>query len=179
MLDDIFYVVQVDTAFLSDLSGDDIYRRLTEKLQQGQPLDDTDCMQFMIAPLTYKAQEDKQAAVRRAYALSDLITDEETLNFVLPWIIVFCEKVIDEQTYIRMRERIRMTRMGREFEEEKRAAVEKALADSAPKWEAQGETKGTAKAVRALMASMKVTAKEAMDMLSVPDTMRQTVLMML
>ena len=171
--------LRLDTAFLSDLSGDAIYQRLLAKLQQGQPLDDTDCMQFMIAPLTYKAKEDQQAAVRRAYDLSDLITDEETLNFILPGIIVFCEKIIDEQTYMRMKERIRMTRMGREFEEEKRAAIEKALADGEARWEAKGETKGTANAVRALMASMKVTAKEAMDMLSVPDSMRQAIRMML
>ena len=68
-----------------------------------------------------------------------------------------------------------MTRMGREFEEEKRAAVEAGRSEAF----AEGETKGTAKAVRALMSSMKVTAKEAMDMLSVPDTMRQAVRMML
>ena len=45
--------------------------------------------------------------------------------------------------------------------------------------EAKGETNGTVKAVRALMASMKVSAKEAMDMLSVPDGMRNSVRMML
>lgn len=167
--------LQVDTAFLSDLSGDEIYHRLSLKLQQGQPLDDTDCMQFMIAPLTYRTKEAKQEAVRRAYELSNLVTDEETLDFILPGIIVFCEKIIDEQTYIKMRERIRMTRMGREFEAEKRAAVEKAMMDG----EAKGETNGTVKAVRALMASMKVSAKEAMDMLSVPDGMRNSVRMML
>ena len=60
-----------------------------------------------------------------------------------------------------------MTRMGREFEEEKRAT------------EARGETNGTAKAVRALMKSMKISAKEAMDMLAVPDGMRSAVRMML
>ena len=60
-----------------------------------------------------------------------------------------------------------MTRMGREFEEEKRAA------------EIKGETNGMAKAVRALMKSMKLTAKEAMDMLAVPDGMRGAVQTML
>jgi len=89
----------------------------------------------------------------------------------LPGLVVFCEKIIDEQTYIKMRERIRMTRMGREFEEEKRVAVEKA--------KMAGETNGMAKSVRALMASMKITAKEAMDMLAVPDGMRNAVRMML
>jgi len=165
----------MDTAFLSDLSGDEIYRRLSSKLQQGQPLDDTDCMQFMIAPLTYRTKEAKQEAVRKAYEMSNLITDEETLNFILPGLIVFCEKIIDEQTYIKMRGRIRMTRMGREFEEEKRAAVEKARMDG----EAKGEANGMVKAVRALMSSMKVSAKEAMDMLAVPEGMRGAVRMML
>ena len=89
----------------------------------------------------------------------------------MPGLVVFCEKIIDEQTYIKMRERIRMTRMGREFEEEKRVAVEKA--------KMAGETNGMAKSVRALMASMKITAKEAMDMLAVPDGMRNAVRMML
>ena len=171
--------IQMDTAFLSDLSGDEIYRRLSSKLQQGQPLDDTDCMQFMIAPLTYRTKEAKQEAVRKAYELSNLITDEETLNFILPGLVVFCEKIIDEQTYIKMRERIRMTRMGREFEEEKRKAVERALMEGESRGEAKGKTRGMADAVRALMASMKVTAKEAMDMLAVPDGMRSAVRAML
>ena len=165
----------LDTAFLSDLSGDEIFHRLSSKLQENRPLDDTDCMQFMIAPLTYRTKEGKQQAVRRAYELSELIADEETLNFILPGMIVFCEKIIDDQTYIKMRERIRMTRMGREFEEEKRAAVEKARMEGEARGEAKGETNGMIKAVRALMASMKVSAKEAMDMLAVPDGMRNSV----
>lgn len=140
-------------------------------MQQGEPLDDTDCMQFMIAPLTYRTREAKQEAVHKAYELSNLITDEETLNFILPGLVVFCEKIIDEQTYIKMRERIRMTRMGREFVEEMRIAVKNG--------EARGETNGMAKAVRALMKSMKLSAKEAMDMLAVPDGMRSAVQMML
>ena len=159
--------LKMDTAFLSDLSGDEIYHRLSSKLQHGQPLDDTDCMQFMIAPLTYRTKEAKQEAIRKAYELSSRITDDETLSFILPGIIVFCEKIIDEEIYTKMKERIRMTRMGREFEEEKRAA------------EIKGETNGMAKAVRALMKSMKLTAKEAMDMLAVPDGMRGAVQTML
>ncbi|WP_294158892.1 hypothetical protein [uncultured Selenomonas sp.] len=163
--------IQMDTAFLSDLSGDEIYCRLSSKLQQGQPLDDTDCMQFMIAPLTYRTREAKQEAVRKACELSNLITDEEMLEFILPGLIVFCEKVIDDEMYAKMKERIRMTRMGREFEEEKREAEARG--------EAKGETNGVAKSVRALMASMKITAQEAMDMLAVPDGMRSAVRMML
>ena len=157
------------------MSGDEIFDRLSAKLRDGQPLDDTDCMQFMIAPLTYQTKEAKQKAVRKAYELSKQIADEETLDFVLPGIIVFCEKVIDEETYTKMKERIRMTRMGREFAEERRAAVEKALLEG----KAEGRTEEKVESVRALMASMKVSAKEAMDMLAVPDGMRSTVRMML
>ena len=116
--------LKLDTAFLSDLSGDEIFGRLSAKLKNGQPLDDTDCMQLMIAPLTYQTREAKQEAVRKAYELSKQISNEETLDFILPGIIVFCEKLIDKETYAKMKERIRMTRMGREFEEEKREAVE-------------------------------------------------------
>ena len=116
--------LRMDTAFLSDLSGDEIFQRLSTKIAQGEPFDDTDCMQFMIAPLTYRTKEAKQAAVRKAYELSNQIADEETVSFLLPGIIVFCEKVIDEATYDKIKERIRMTRMGQEFEEEKREAVE-------------------------------------------------------
>ena len=68
-----------------------------------------------------------------------------------------------------------MTRMGREFAEERRAAVEKALLEG----KAEGRTEEKVESVRALMASMKVSAKEAMDMLAVPDGMRSTVRMML
>ena len=64
-----------------------------------------------------------------------------------------------------------MTRMGREFEEEKRPAEARG--------DARGEANGVAKSVRALMASMKVSAKEAMDMLAVPDGMRSSVRMLL
>ena len=77
--------------------------------------------------------------------------------------------------YARMKERIRMTRMGREFEEEKRAAEARGEA----RGEAKGEANGVAKCVRALMKSMKISAKAAMDMLSVPDGMRSSVSMLL
>ena len=83
--------------------------------------------------------------------------------------------VSDIRFSVRMKEKIRMTRMGREFEEEKRVAVEAGRAEAM----AAGKAEGTADAVRALMASMKLSAKEAMDMLSVPDSMRNTVRMML
>ena len=147
--------------------GDEIFGRLSAKLGGAQPLDDTDCMQLMIVPLTYQVKKDKQKAVRKAYDLSEQISDEETVDFILPGIIVFCEKIIDKETYAKIKERIRMTKIGREFEEGKRAA------------EARGEANGVAKSVRALMASMKVSAKEAMDMLAVPDGMRNAVRMML
>ena len=68
-----------------------------------------------------------------------------------------------------------MTRMGREFEEEKRAAEARGEARGA----AKGEANGVANSVRALMASLKVSAKEAMDMLAVPDGMRSSVRMLL
>ncbi len=64
-----------------------------------------------------------------------------------------------------------MTRRGREFEEGKRAAEARG--------EARGEANGVAKCVRALMKSMKISAKAAMDMLSVPDGMRSSVSMLL
>ena len=98
--------LHMETAFLCDLSGDEIYHRLSEKLAQGQALDDKDCMQFMIAPLTYHTKERQQEAVRRAYELSESITNEETLNFILPGIIVFCEKIIDGQTFARDRKSV-------------------------------------------------------------------------
>ena len=72
-----------------------------------------------------------------------------------------------------------MTKIGREFEEEKRAAVEAGRAEALAEGLAEGETKGIANSVRALMVSMKLTAKEAMDMLAVPGDMRTAVRMML
>lgn len=165
------FSLQLATAFLSDLSGDAIYERLEQKLADGQPLDDTDCMQFMIAPLTYQRLEEKQAAVRRAFALSKQIKDQENLNLILPGMIVFCSKIIDQQTYERMKERIRMTRMGQEFAEEKRLAV----AEGEARGEARGEAKGVAASVKALMQRLKITAQEAMDLLAVPADLRKTV----
>lgn len=159
--------LKLDTAFLSDLSGDEIFDRLSTKLRGGQPLDDTDCMQFMIAPLTYREKSKKQEAVHRAYELANLIADEETLNLVLPGLTVFCEKIIDDQTYEKIKERIRMTKMGREFEEEKREA------------EARGKNNGIAESVRSLMESLHCTKEHAMELLKVPASLQPKIVTLL
>ncbi|MGN0941118.1 MAG: hypothetical protein ACI4OA_05395 [Selenomonadaceae bacterium] len=150
--------LHIYTSFLSELSGDEIYNTIDYKLKTGEPLSDKDCMQLMIFPLTYKARKMKQEAITKAIDLADRLQDDKMLTMILSGLLVFCDKVIDDESSMKIKERIRMTKVGRLFEEEKREAVEAERVEF---------DKERVSYIRRVMKKLNYTAEQAMEFLNI------------
>ena len=115
--------ISVDAAFLSKLDSEQIRKQLNEKIKAGEDLTESEIMEFIILPLTYK--KDKQGeAIEETLNLAKKIKDENTMVFVIAGILVFSDKVIDEELSKRTKEWIKMTKVGRLFVEEAEQQVQ-------------------------------------------------------
>ncbi|MCM1171197.1 MAG: hypothetical protein NC393_03615, partial [Clostridium sp.] len=119
--------LNIEEAFLSELNSEEIRKRLTEKIQNNETLTDEELMEFIILPLTYKTMEEKRKAIDASIDLAKRVTDVEKMVFLLSGTLVFTDKVIDRKTSNDVREWIRMTQVGRLFEEEKQQAIKAAF----------------------------------------------------
>lgn len=115
--------MRIETAFLSELDSEEIFRCLKAKVEQNRPLSDEELMQFIILPLSYRKKEEKQQKLHDAVALAAAIQDRKQQIFALTGILVFTDKIIDKETADRIRRTIEMTQVAQIFEEEKRLAV--------------------------------------------------------
>lgn len=121
------FSLRIEAAFLSELNSEEIKKRLTEKIYNNETLTDEELMEFIILPLTYKTMEEKRKAINASIELAKHVTDKEKMVFLLSGTLVFTDKVIDRNTSDYVREWIRMTQVGRLFEEEKQQAVREAV----------------------------------------------------
>ena len=76
-------------------------------------------MEFIILPLTYKGNEQKNKSIKMAIDMVSQIPDEETRIFILSGIAVFTDKVIKAEYADEIRRLISMTKVGKLFEDEK------------------------------------------------------------
>lgn len=111
--------LRIDAAYLSKLDSADIKANLDKKVRAGEKLSDEELMQFIILPLTYKGIDAKQQSIQETVSLARQLKDEGQMVFVLSGIIVFADKVIDEDTATQVRRWISMTKVGKLFEEER------------------------------------------------------------
>lgn len=110
---------ELEEAFLSGLDSEEIESELLAKLEVKQPLTQDEQMKFIVLPLTWAGTAAKQACIRRCFEMAKKIEDEAVQRFVLSGILVFSDKVIMKEDSIRIKEWIRMTKVGQLFEEEK------------------------------------------------------------
>ena len=113
----------IEPVFLSEVDGDGTFRRLMEKVESRESLSDQEQMELCLFPLTYRKKEEKMERIWEAVTLAARIADQEQQAFVLSGIMIFTDKVIDEDMADQMRKVIRMTKIGMLFEKEKEEAV--------------------------------------------------------
>ena len=87
---------------------------------------ETELMEFIILPLSYRNRDEKEETIRTTVKLAAQIADRSQQLFVLSGILTFTDKLIDMDTANLIRRTIMMTKVGRLIEEEKRQAVAKA-----------------------------------------------------
>ena len=117
--------VTIQQAFLSEIDSEEIKEKLSRKIRHGEPLSDEEMMQFIILPLTCKGKEKKNEMIETLFRLSKDVKDEAVQMFLLSGILVFTDKVVDEDLAKKMKGWISMTKVARLFEEEKQQAIAK------------------------------------------------------
>ena len=124
---------QLEEAFLMELDSIKIEDGIRQKLNRGEPLTAEEQMQFIILPLTHRGKEEKEACIRRCFDLAKQVEDEQDQVFILAGILVFADKVIDNEDSKKMREWIMLTKVSKLFEEEKIEYGKKVAAEVAEK----------------------------------------------
>ena len=127
--------MRIETAFLSELDGDSISRRLEERVKGKQPFTDEELMEYMILPLSYKERETKQQKIRELAELAEEMADKKQQVFVLSGMLAFTDKVIDEETANKIREVIKMTKVERMIRNELRTEVKEEVREEVRKEE--------------------------------------------
>lgn len=116
--------INTETAFLSELDGENILRRLESKVRRHEMLTDEELMEFIILPLSYRKREEKEKRIHDVVDLAVKIQDRGQQIFTLAGILTFTDKVIDGETANKIRRAIEMTQVAMIFEKEKQQAVE-------------------------------------------------------
>ena len=119
-------MIRIVPAYLSQINGDSLTKEISDRIDRGEQLTDEELLSLILLPLSYKTTEKKQEKIKEAVDLSMKITDDEVKNFALSGILVFSDKVIDDNTKNYVRRMIAMTKIGQMFEQEKIEAVEAA-----------------------------------------------------
>ena len=120
------FSINVEAAFLSELDSDAIHVRLSDRIARGEMLTDEELMELIILPLAYRTREKKQEMIKAAIDMAKQVTDEKQSTFLVAGIVVFSDKVIDADTREKAKEWMKMTQIGRMFEQEKEDAVREA-----------------------------------------------------
>lgn len=116
----------ITPAFLSQINSKEVMERLNNKVLNHETLTDEELMEFIILPLTYKGDDDKKKALESSIELAKQLDNEELSVFILTGILVFSDKVIDNETAKKVKEWIGMTKVAKLYEAEKaRALAEK------------------------------------------------------
>lgn len=122
--------MRVETAFLSELDGDGIYQRLKTKIHSANRLTEEELMQFIILPLSYKKQKQKERKIVELLELAEEIRERKQQMFVLAGLYTFADKVIDASMSDIIRRMICMNKfeglIWKEAEKEKQAALKQA-----------------------------------------------------
>lgn len=113
----------VEPGYLSSINAEIILKTVRERIENKEKLSDPGVMQLIILPLTEEKKEKQKVVLEEAVNLAKNIQDEEQQLFVLSGIITFSDKIIEPEFARQVEEWIRMTKVGRLFEEEKQQAV--------------------------------------------------------
>ena len=153
----------ITPAFLSQIDSKEVMDRLNKKVLTNEPLTDEELMEFIILPLTYKGDDDKKKALKSSIELAKQLDNEELSVFILTGILVFSDKVIDNETAKKVMEWISMTKVAKLYEAEKDAAIDEKDATIAEKdVEIAAEKAKRAKAEAALAEKdAKIAAEKA------------------
>lgn len=118
------FSMHIEEAFLSEIDSEEVWSRVSAKIEHSDRLEDIDIMHMIIYPLTYRERAEKCNAVKRMIKLATGIKDEKLKLFVLKGLWVFCDKVIEKEDANEIRRILMHTKVEQIYEREKQEALE-------------------------------------------------------
>ncbi|MCQ5127700.1 hypothetical protein NE454_25245, partial [Blautia producta] len=115
--------LSIEPGYLSSIETDTVLEKVRGQIEEGQKLSDTEVMQLIVLPLTVKKREEQKEILEEVINLAKKAKEEEQQMFILSGVITFADKIIEPEYARRVEEWIKMTKVGRLFEEEKQQAV--------------------------------------------------------
>ncbi len=112
--------LRMERAFLGKMNPEAMSKQIRVKLENKEPLSEEEQMKLIILPLAYKGKERKRRAVKEAVELAKQIPGDEERTFALSGILVFADKIIDDETAEYVKEVLRMTKVAQLLMEEGR-----------------------------------------------------------
>lgn len=111
---------------LSAYNGDAIMERIMNKIQSGEELTHKELFELSLIPLMHSLK-DRNELISDSIELAKQIQDERDQVQVIAGILTATDKFIDDEYAIKVKEWLKMTKVGRAFEEEKEEAVKDAV----------------------------------------------------
>lgn len=109
----------IENIFMKKYNGDKIYLEIKRKIQQSIELSDLDKLNLIFLPLMNNSTDKNESAVK-AVELAKEIKDEEKRLFCIGALIGISDKFIDKEYVKKLKEVLKMTRVGAELREEGR-----------------------------------------------------------
>lgn len=111
---------------LNEYNGDAILQKIIRKMEEGKSLTDEETMKLILVPLMH-SREKRQILIEKTIEVAKCISDEQEQIQVIAGILVATDKFIDEDYAKKVKEWLRMTKVGRLYEQEKQEEIDKAL----------------------------------------------------
>ena len=105
---------QVSNIYMKAFNGDEIFDDLNDKVQRKQKLTEKDKLNLIFLPLM-KSKTDKNQMAINAVELASKITDDKEKMLYIGAIVGISDKFIDKEYVLKLKERLKMTRVGIEL----------------------------------------------------------------
>lgn len=125
-------IIMSKTILLSEYNGDAIMEKLTKKIAVGEPFTHEELFKLSVLPLMHSMKH-RNDLIHDSIELAKQIQNEYEQIQVISGILTATDKFIDDEYARKVKEWLKMTKVGRAFEEEKLEAVEKAKKEQATK----------------------------------------------
>ncbi len=102
---------EITEAFLSEIDTEEVWSRITRKVQQDQSPDSKEMMELIVYPLAFESREDKQNAIGKVIGLVGMIKEDDVKRFVLKCLLVFTDKIILDEDAKRIEEALMVTKV--------------------------------------------------------------------
>lgn len=149
---------------LSEYNGDAILEKIKERMEAKIRLTDEELFKLSILPLMHSVRE-RQELIHDTVEVAKNIQDDYKQIQVIAGILTATDKFIDDEYAEKVREWLKMTKVARIFEREKKEAVEKAKKE---------KTTELAKSLLDILSVEIVAEKTGLDMEEVEKLKKET-----